>query len=86
MVYNVVTKDFRMGEYDTALKKMHRYDSIKKELDGLQNLLYKLVEEPDYDSNYAAHQTTGVVYDLRIIRENVDRLHKELDDVSDDNS
>jgi hypothetical protein len=86
MVYNVVTKDFRMGEYDTALKKMHRYDSIKKELDGLQNLLYKLVEEPDYDSNYAAHQTTGVVYDLRIIRQNVDRLHKELDDVSDYNS
>jgi hypothetical protein len=86
MVYNVVTKDFRMGEYDTALKKMHRYDSIKKELDGLQNLLYKLVEEPDYDSNYAAHQTTGVVYDLRIIRENVDRLNRELDDVSDYNS
>ena len=86
MVYNVVTKDFRMGEYDTALKKMHRYDSLKKEIDGLQNLLLKLVEEPDYDSNYAAHQTTGVVYDLRIIRENVDRLHKELDDVSDYNS
>ena len=75
-----------MGEYDTALKKMHRYDSIKKELDGLQNLLYKLVEEPDYDSNYAAHQTTGVVYDLRIIRQNVDRLNRELDDVSDYNS
>jgi len=86
MVYNVVTKDFRMGEYDTALKKMHRYDSLKKEIDGLQNLLLKLVEEPDYDSNYAAHQTTGVVYDLRIIRQNVDRLHKELDDVSDYNS
>ena len=86
MVYNVVTKDFRMGEYDTALKKMHRYDSIKKELDGLQNLLYKLVEEPDYDSNYAAHMTTGVVYDLRIIRQNVDRLNRELDDVSDYNS
>jgi NAD-dependent SIR2 family protein deacetylase len=86
MVYNVVTKDFRMGEYDTALKKMHRYDSLKKEIDGLQNLLLKLVEEPDYDSNYAAHMTTGVVYDLRIIRQNVDRLHKELDDVSDYNS
>ena len=86
MVYNVVTKDFRMGEYDTALKKMHRYDSLKKEIDGLQNLLLKLVEEPDYDSNYAAHSVTGVVYDLRIIRENVDRLHKELDDVSDYNS
>ena len=86
MVYNVVTKDFRMGEYDTTLKKMHRYDSIKKELDGLQNLLYKLVEEPDYDSNYAAHSVTGVVYDLRIIRENVDRLNRELDDVSDYNS
>lgn len=86
MVYNVVTKDFRMGEYDTALKKMHRCDSIKKELDGLQNLLYKLVEEPDYDSNYAAHSVTGVVYDLRIIRENVDRLNRELDDVSDYNS
>jgi hypothetical protein len=86
MVYNVVTKDFRMGEYDTALKKMHRYDSLKKEIDGLHNLLLKLVEEPDYDSNYSAHQTTGVVYDLRIIRQNVDRLHKELDDVSDYNS
>ena len=86
MVYNVVTKDFRMGEYDTALKKMHRYDSLKKEIDGLQNLLLKLVEEPDYDSNYAAHSVTGVVYDLRIIRENVDRLNRELDDVSDYNS
>ena len=86
MVYNVVTKDFRMGEYDTALKKMHRYDSLKKEIDGLQNLLLKLVEEPDYDSNYAAHSVTGVVYDLRIIRQNVDRLNRELDDVSDYNS
>ena len=86
MVYNVVTKDFRMGEYDTALKKMHRYDSLKKEINELEHLLFKLVEEPDYDSNYAAHQTTGVVYDLRIIRENVDRLNRELDDVSDYNS
>ena len=86
MVYNVVTKDFRMGEYDTALKRMHRYDSLKKEIDSFQNLLLKLVEEPDYDSNYAAHQTTGVVYDLRVIRQNVDRLHRELDDVSDYNS
>jgi len=47
MVYNVVTKDFRMGEYDTALKKMHRYDSIKKDRDGFQILLYKLGEEAD---------------------------------------
>ena len=86
MVYNVVTKDFRMGEYDTALKKMHRYDSLKKQIDELQNLLSKLVEEPDYDSNYAAHSVTGVVYDLRIIRENVDRMNRELDDVSDYNS
>ena len=85
MVYNVVTKDWnRMGEYDVALKRMHRYDNIKKEIDGYMSLLNKLIiPENDIPSDYVTHSLTGAVYDLRIITKNVDRLKKELDDLEE---
>lgn len=68
-----------MGEYDVALKKMHQYDSIKKEIDDYQRLLSKLIiPENDFQFDYVSHSVTGAVYDLRIIRQNVDRLTKEL--------
>ena len=84
MVYNITTKDFRMGEYDVALKKMHRYDNIKKEIDGYTSLLNKLIiPENDIPSDYVTHSVTGAVYDLRILKRNIDRLHKELDDLEE---
>lgn len=85
MVYNIVTKDWnRMGEYDVALKKMHQYDSMKKEIDDYTRLLSKLIiPENDIPSDYVTHSVTGAVYDLRIIRANVDRLTKELEDLEE---
>ena len=84
MVYNVVTGDFRMGEYDVALKKMHQYDNIKKQLVEYTSLLNKLIiPEGDVPGDYVSHSVTGAVYDLRIIRQNVDRLNEELDDLEE---
>ena len=84
MVYNVFGENFRMGEYDVALKRMHRYDSIKKEIDGYMSLLNKLVIPEDYiPSDYLTHDVTGAVYDLRILQRNIDRLHNELDDLEE---
>ena len=84
MVYNVFGENFRMGEHDVALKRMHRYDSIRKEIDGYMSLLNKLViPEDDIPSDYLTHDVTGAVYDLRILKRNIDRLHKELDDLEE---
>ena len=47
MVWNVLTEGFKMGEYDVALKRMHRVDSIKKQILQYESLISKLVEEPD---------------------------------------
>jgi len=84
MVYNVFGENFRMGEYDVALKRMHQYDNIKKELDDYMRLLNKLIiPEDDIPSDYLTHDVTGAVYDLRILKRNIDRLHKELDDLEE---
>jgi len=73
-----------MGEHDVALKRMHRYDSIKKEIDGYMSLLNKLViPENDIPSDYVTHSLTGAVYDLRIITKNVDKLKEELDNLEE---
>ena len=81
MVWNVLRKDFTMGEYDVALKRMHRVDSIKKQVLQYESLLSKLVEEPDYESHFASHAETGVVYDKRILGDNLARLNKEMDEI-----
>ena len=83
MVWNVLTEGFKMGEYDVALKRMHRVDSIKKQILQYESLLSKLVEEPDYESHYAAHKDTGLVYDKRILGDNLARLNREMDELED---
>ena len=82
-MYNIFTENFRMGEYDVALKKMHRVDSIKKQILQYESLISKLVEEPDYESHYAAHKDTGLVYDKRILGDNLARLNREMDELED---
>ena len=48
------------------------------------SLLNKLViPEDDIPSDYLTHEVTGAVYDLRILKRNIDRLHKELDDLEE---
>ena len=71
-----------MGEYDVALKRMYRVDSIKKQIQTYENLLSKLViPEDDIPSDYVSHKETGIVYDLRILQANLDRLNEEMDEI-----
>jgi len=73
-----------MGQYDNALKKMHRYDSIKKETLQWQNLLTKLtLHEEDFGTSYATHSETGIVYDIRIIQDKVKQLTEELNELEE---
>jgi len=81
MIYNLFTENFVMGEYDSALKKMHRVDSIKKEIQNYESLLSKLIEEPEYESHFASHSVTGIVYDKRILGDNLARLNREMDEI-----
>ena len=82
MVYNIFSKDIDM-RHSEYIKTMYRIDSIKKEIESTQSLLSNLVEEPDYESNYAAHKDTGIVYDKRIIGDNLTRLNKEMDELEE---
>lgn len=73
-----------MGSYDNALKKMHRYDSIKKEVMQWERLLSSLViSEEDFATNYASHADTGIVYDIRIIQNKVKQLTEELNELEE---
>jgi len=86
MVYNVLTRskiDMRYNEY---MKVMYRIDSVKKEIQQWHSLLEKLVEDTDYTgypSHYASHMNTGIVYDKRVIGDNLTRLDKEMDDLEE---
>ena len=70
-----------MGEYDMALKKMHRFDSLKKECQRWHSLLDKLEVDSNTWENYVTHSETGIVYDLRVIRNKIDLLNREMDDL-----
>ena len=84
MVYNLFTENFKMGEFDVALKRMHRYDSLKKQSQQWQSLLSKLVlNEDDIGTSYATHSDTGIVYDIRIIEKNINKLKVELDELEE---
>ena len=84
MVWNVFRKDFKMGEFDVALKRMHHYDSLKKQSQQWHSLLSKLVlNEDDIGTSYATHSDTGIVYDIRIIEKNINELKVELDELED---
>lgn len=80
MVYNIFSKDIDM-RHDEYIKVMYRIDSVKKEINSWNDLLLNLIEEPDYESHYAAHRNTAIVYDKRIIGDNLTRLNQEMDDL-----
>ena len=52
-----------------------RMDSRQKEYDQLDDLLGKLTNHR-YD--YATHSVTGIVYDVTIIKEQLNKLGKEI--------
>lgn len=82
MVWNVLKKGFDM-RHEEHMRTMYRIDSVKKEIQNWHSLLGKLVEEPDYESHFASHSVTGIVYDKRIIGDNLARLNKEMDDLEE---
>lgn len=71
-----------MIRHDEYMKIMYRIDSIKKEIEQTQRLLSNLVEE-EYETHYASHKDTGIVYDKRIIGDNLTRLNTEMDDLEE---
>lgn len=64
--------------YSEYMKVSLRCETLKQQIDEEMSLISKLVEEPDYESHYAAHSETGVVYDKRILGDKVDLLNKEI--------
>lgn len=65
--------------YEGYIKVMYRIDNIKKEIEQYETLLRNLVEEDEYSpTHYAAHKETGLIYDKRIIGDNLTRLNDEM--------
>tara|TARA_R100001509_G_scaffold15229_1_gene7744 strand:- start:1452 stop:1688 length:237 start_codon:yes stop_codon:yes gene_type:complete len=64
--------------YSEYMKVNLRCEALKQQIDEEMSLISKLVEEPDYESHYAAHSETGIVYDKRILGDKIDRLNKEI--------
>ena len=64
--------------YSEYMKVNLRCETLKRQIDEEMSLISKLVEEPDYESHYAAHSETGIVYDKRILGDKIDRLNKEI--------
>ena len=64
--------------YSEYMKVNLRCEVLKQQIDEEMSLISKLVEEPDYESHYAAHSETGIVYDKRILGDKIDRLNKEI--------
>ena len=64
--------------YSEYMKVNLRCETLKQQIDKEMSLISKLVEEPDYESHYAAHSETGVVYDKRILGDKIGRLNKEI--------
>ena len=64
--------------YSEYMKVNLRCETLKQQIDEEMSLISKLVEEPDYESHYAAHSETGVVYYKRILGDKIGRLNKEI--------
>ncbi len=76
-----------MGTYDEGLKRMHALDSAKKEMNGYIYLMSKLIPQGEYDGNdYVVHQDTGIVYDLKVIHNNIQRLEDRIIDIESDSN
>ena len=85
MVYNVFGKDFRMGTTDEMVKKMYRYDSLKKNIKELTSLLGTLQPADESYTAYATHKDTGLVYDISVITKQVKNISEELDALDQSN-
>ena len=64
--------------YSEYMKLSTRCAVLKQQIDEEMHLISQLQEEPDYESHYAAHTKTGIVYDKRILGAKVDLLNKEI--------
>ncbi len=62
--------------YENGLKTMMRMDSLNKEIIQYSSLIQKLL--PTGQSDFMTHAETGIVYDMRILKDNVNRLEEEL--------
>lgn len=82
MVWNVLRKDIDM-RYEQHIRVMYRIDSIKKEINNWQSILANLIEE-ELETNYATHKDTAIVYDKRVIGDNLSRLNDEMDTLEND--
>jgi hypothetical protein len=85
MVWNVLKKDLDMRHHE-YMQTMYRIDSLKKEIQQWHSLLDKLVEDTNYTgypSHYASHMNTGIVYDKRVIGDNLTRLNQEMEDLEE---
>ena len=69
--------------YDDYMRTRGKSEMLKDEVDKTMSLIWKLVDEPDYESHYAAHSETGVVYDKRILHNKVARINREIEELED---
>lgn len=67
--------------YDDYMRTRTRSEMLKQQIDEEMNLIAELQEESDYESHYAAHKKTGIVYDKRILGNKVDLLNKEIEEL-----
>jgi hypothetical protein len=74
---NLLTGDMTVSHsYENGLKTMMRMDSLNKEIIQYSSLIQKLL--PTGQDDFMTHAETGVVYDMRILKDNVNRLEEEL--------
>lgn len=69
--------------YSEYMKVNLRCETLKQQINEEMSLIGKLVDEPDYESHYAAHSETGVVYDKRILHNKVARINREIEELED---
>ena len=74
-----------MGVTDEKIKRMYRYDSLKKNITELTSLLSKLQPADESYTAYATHKDTGLVYDISVITEQVKNISEELDALDQSN-
>ena len=50
-------------------------------------LMSKLIPQGEYDGNsYVVHEDTGIVYDLKIIHNNINRLEDRINELEGDSN
>lgn len=70
-----------MGTWDEGLKEMHALESLHKEMNEYIYLMSKLTPQGEYDGNYyVVHEDTGILYDLKTIHNNINRLEDRINE------